>query len=503
MASNTKGWEPLEARRIGARAFQVTPFMRLARAHAAATAGNALVVVALAGSILLVDPEESRERVAMTLALTMVPFALLAPMVGPWLDRLRGGRRWVIVGANALRAVVCLLLIGEVETFDNAVPYVLAFLVLMLDKSYHLAKSALVPTTVRSDDELVQANSLLTRLSGFAGFAAAIPGGIATWLGNNIDAFGPGQAVLTLAVVVFAVAAVAGAQIPKTKVAEDRTSEEERHELRSGGILLAASAMALMRGILGFLTWLLAFWLQESDTEQWWEVAIEYGAVLGSSVVGSLLGTLVAPALRQSNMPEERILQIAMATTAAMGLVCAYLVLSPEIPLLAAALLVLSVGVTVSTAKLAFDSLVQRDAPDANRGRSFAKFETRFQLVWVAGSFVPVLVTIPLWAGFLAVTGASLFALVSYLAGIKAVDAGKPVQEHRLTKNLQHKLRNRASSGRGTSDPSEQPPGTGTPGQTQRGDPERALRPPPPPPPPPPASADPDSSVVIDPTKLH
>ena len=41
--------------------------------------------------------------------------------------------------------------------------------------------------------------------------------------------------------------------------------------------------------------------------------------------------------------------------------------------------------------KLAFDSLVQRDAPDANRGRSFARFETRFQLVWVIGALLPLL----------------------------------------------------------------------------------------------------------------
>ena len=46
------------------------------------------------------------------------------------------------------------------------------------------------------------------------------------------------------------------------------------------------------------------------------------------------------------------------------------------------------VGVSNTAGKLAFDSIVQRDAPDANRGRLFAKFETRFQLIWVVGAMI-------------------------------------------------------------------------------------------------------------------
>src|SRR5437868_6944166 len=48
------------------------------------------------------------------------------------------------------------------------------------------------------------------------------------------------------------------------------------------------------------------------------------------------------------------------------------------------------VGLSAAAAKLAFDSIVQRDAPDAVRGRTFARFETRFQLTWVVGAAIPV-----------------------------------------------------------------------------------------------------------------
>lgn len=517
--------------------------MRLARAHVASMAGNALVVVALAGSILLVDPEESRSRVAMTLALTMVPFALLAPMVGPWLDRLSGGRRWVIVGANAVRTLVALVLIREIAVLDqdnagvteSIFPYILAFVLLIGDKSYNLAKSALVPSTVRSDEELVRANSLLTRLSGIAGLVGAIPGAIALWLGNNVDAFGPSQAVMALATVVFGIATVAGARIPKTRVAADRTTTEERRELRSGGILLAASAMGLMRGILGFITFLLAFWLQELQHEEegaagaeeavaggyaTWQIALVLGAILGASAVGPLLGTVIAPALRHANVPEERILQVALITVTVMGLVCFYLSAGADAPMLAAPVLVLSVATSVSTAKLAFDSIVQRDAPEANRGRAFARFETRFQLVWVLGAFIPVLLAdllLPdrLWIGFLVVTGCALFALVSYRLGVKAVAAGQEAPQRRLTNDLRQKLRERTDRRRQPRPPKQVAPRTESPAPqrpeadddpssqpepAQEFDPRLPPRPPPPTSPPP---QDDETTIVIDPTKLH
>ena len=71
-------------------------------------------------------------------------------------------------------------------------------------------------------------------------------------------------------------------------------------------------------------------------------------------------------------------------------------------------------------ASLAFDSLVQRDAPDANRGRSFARFELRFQIVWVVGAVIPVLITIPLTVGFLVIAAVAGFALFTYVAGQRA-----------------------------------------------------------------------------------
>ena len=84
-------------------------------------------------------------------------------------------------------------------------------------------------------------------------------------------------------------------------------------------------------------------------------------------------------------------------------------------------------GVAAAFARLAFDAIVQRDAPDANRGRAFAQFETKFQMAWVLAAFVPVLIPIPRSVGFLIVTVLAAVALVSYVVGWRHIREGQPL----------------------------------------------------------------------------
>ncbi|MEW6226459.1 MAG: MFS transporter, partial [Chloroflexota bacterium] len=65
--------------------------------HALHAAGDALIAVALAGTLFFSVPiGEARSRVALYLVLTMLPFALLVPVAGPVLDRFPHGRRNVL-----------------------------------------------------------------------------------------------------------------------------------------------------------------------------------------------------------------------------------------------------------------------------------------------------------------------------------------------------------------------------------------------------------------------
>jgi hypothetical protein len=408
--STPAGWDPLQRpkHRPGADAFHLSPFARLARAHVFVAAGDALVTIALANSLFFdLDPNDARWKVFLYLALTMAPLALVAPFIGPALDRSVGGRRWMIVAVNAGRALVCLIMIDDL---DGLLLFPEAFAVLAMGKAYAVSRSAVVPTVVRSDAELVEANSKLQLLSGIVVPLAAVPAGIAFLIAGS-------EGVLVLAVVAFTIATLAALRIPPTQVAAAPPTAAESAELRGAGVLLAASAMGLVRGIVGFLTFLLLFELRDGAT---WMI----GAVLVVSGAGALLGSAVAPRLRRS-YPEERMLTTLLGVAVIGGLLAAW------VGGLAASMLLAGLIAVVSTAgRLAFDSLVQRDAPDANRGRSFAAFELRFQVVWVIGAMIPVLVSIPLQVGFLVIAGVAGFALFSYAAGQRAAHrahAARPV----------------------------------------------------------------------------
>jgi hypothetical protein len=373
--------------------------MRLARTHAAFAAGDGVIAIALAGSLFFdISPGAARTRIALYLFFTMLPFTIVAPLVGPAIDRVAGGRRIVVIACAAGKVVVSALMVSHL---DSLWLFPEAFATLVLSKAYAVCKSALVPTVVHDDEELVEANSKLGLVAGIVGFGAAVPALILQLISPKVT--------VGFSVLVFAAATWLARQLPRhVRVAVGRAEPVEAAELRSGGILLAASAMALMRGIVGFLTFQIAFWFRHRGVATAW-----FGVVLVFSALGTLAGNALGPLLRQQAR-EERMLIGALALTGVAGLVTALL----SGKTMAAALAGV-VGFAAAVGRLAFDSIVQRDAPDANRGRAFARFETRFQLGWVAAAFLPVVFPIPGWLGFLLVGLAGAAGTVSYVFGAR------------------------------------------------------------------------------------
>ena len=258
----------------------------------------------LAGSVFFsLDFDSARWRVALYLVLTIAPFAVAAPLIGPALDRIKGGRRWIIVGSMGLRALLCVLVVMHL---DSLLFYPEAFGMLVLAKVYTISKSAVVPGTVRSDTELVEANSKLTVLSALAVVVAVVPGGILLGLGGA-------QWALGLAAIVFTVATVLAFKLPPTTVATEPEGEAEREELRSAGIFLAGTSMAVIRGIVGFLSFMLAFAFKNAGAPLW-----QLGVVAATAQLGFFMGAVVAPRLRRL-LTEERILVGALVVTTVGG----------------------------------------------------------------------------------------------------------------------------------------------------------------------------------------
>jgi hypothetical protein len=393
LRTSPRAWKPLGSGRPAPSA----PFAYLARTQALISAGDTLVALALAGSLFFsISPDAARTQVAQYLLLTMAPFAVVAPLLGPWIDRAQGGRRSMVILSAAGRVALCILMIDDL---DGLLLFPEALAVLVLAKGYSVARASLVPGLVRDESELVEGNARLILILGVSGFAAALPGLL-------VLEFLGAEWVLALAAVAFAGATVLALRIPATRVADRPPAPVEQAELRSRGVLLGASAMAFLRAVVGFLAFHLAFWYRGDDAPTWW-----FGVVLAASSLGSLLGAALAPPLRRA-VREERILLgcLVVTTLAALGVL--RMGGRPS-----GAVLALIVGVTAQAARLSFDAIVQRDAPDANYGRSFARFETRFQLAWVVGAAVPVLIHLPLAAGYAAVAVLAGVAAVSYATG--------------------------------------------------------------------------------------
>jgi hypothetical protein len=381
-----------------------SPFARLALAHAVSVMGDAFLTVALAGSLFFtVSPGEARPKVLLYLVLTMVPFVLLAPVLGPAMDRTRGGKRLLIVLSALARGVLALLMASHL---DSLLLYPEAFGALMLSKGYSVAKSALVPSLVGDEAELVRANSRLALISGIAAAVGGLPAaGILTLLDASW--------VLRFGTLVYVAAALLGTAIPKaSRVGPDETAEQ-RAELHAGSILVAGTAMGLLRAVVGFVTFFLAFVLKEDGAPAWF-----YGAVFVASGAGNFTGILLAPLLRRK-LREEWILVGSLVVPAALTLFAARAASRPAYMLTGYA-----VATGAAAGRVAFDSLLQRDAPEAARGRAFARFETRFQLVWVIGGVVAVaLVGVSDRTGLFLASLVLGFGGLSYLGAIRAPQA--------------------------------------------------------------------------------
>ena len=200
----------------------VTPFTRLARTHALMAAGDAVIALALAGSLFFdISPDAARTKVALYLLFTMLPFTIVAPLVGPALDRIPGGRRVIVVTCASGKAVVSVFMVTHLDGFAL---FPLAFLTLVLSKAYAVSKSALVPSLVRTENELVEANSKLGLVAGILGFIALIPALVLQLISPSIT--------VAFSAVIFGVAAYAAWQIPKRiVVAAEKAQPVEEAEL--------------------------------------------------------------------------------------------------------------------------------------------------------------------------------------------------------------------------------------------------------------------------------
>lgn len=415
---------------------QSDPIGRLALVQVIMLAGDTLVAISLAGSLFFsISPTEAKSKVFLYLILTLAPFAIVSPLLGPLVDRSRGARKVMVVFSALGRAILCPLMARDTHSL---LLFPEAFLILVLSKLYLVTRGALVPEMASissglgetdsglslADVGFAALNARLTLLGTLAGFVASVPGVIILKLVNA-----PG--VLIFATLVFLGALIAGMRLPTRRrlrnplVAHPRPARssgdrqvdhDQQADLRGLAplahpeVIFGLTTISLIRGLAGFLVFLLAFGLRREHASLFW-----YGLALSLSGIGSLIGLVSVARLRRLLKEQQMILMaiwfIALAAIAAAlwGSLGAQMMLA------------FCVGVAGAVAQPSFDAMTQRYVPVVSQGRAFAKFATREQLVWVLGAIIPVVVTFPFPDGDIVMASVAGVGGLFYVASRRAL----------------------------------------------------------------------------------
>jgi hypothetical protein len=345
--------------------------------HALSSAGDAMVAVALASTTFFaVSADQARGKIALYLLLTLLPFTLLIPVAGPLLDRFPHGRRNVIAITAAGRGLMAWVLAGSLSSIGL---YPQALAILVLQRAYTVARAAAVIRVRPPSLGLVAANARMNIASLVgSGVAAAVGFSIAKTVGTSWD--------LRLAALVFLAAAAAALRLPSH--IDDAQAKEPAKRRK---FLIADAAHQLrrplvatitMRGLTGMCTLGLAILLKANGTS-----VVTAGFILGSGVVGGLIGTGIAS--RLPNALVAKITNIVVLIPLAAGLAAAVLGTS-----FFQALAVGSVGLGASLAKYGLDATLQEKVDASQTGSAFAKSETFLQLAWAAGGGLGLLLSL-------------------------------------------------------------------------------------------------------------
>jgi MFS family permease len=360
---------------------------RLIELHAFNAAGDAAVAISLAGTLFFAQPGEARGQVALFLGLTMLPFAVVAPLLGPFLDRFSHGRRWAIGATMALRAFLCWLMADAVASQSLAM-FPTALGVLVSSKAYGVARAATVPRLQPEGLTLVKANSRIS-LAGVVGAAVAGPlAGIASTFGA--------QWSLRFAFVIFAGATILSILLPAKADAHagelpvSLTGDTKKFRVPPD-VVFALRCNAGLRMLSGFLTMYMAFLLRQHPLPGFeHRTTLLMGLVIGAAGLGNTIGIGLGSVLRRLKPRITVVIALLADATAAIVAAIFY-------GLIPAVALGLTAGVAQAMGKLVLDATVQRDVPERHRTSAFARSETLLQLSWVLGGFIGI--ALPLQIG--------------------------------------------------------------------------------------------------------
>ena len=400
-------------------------FRRLFAVRLVSQCADGMFQVGLA-TLFFFSPETASTAggVAAAFAVLLLPFTVVGPWAGVFLDRWR--RRQVLLVGNAVRAALALVIALVMVTAGvGPTVYVLALVTLSVNRFLLAALSASLPKVV-GGAQLLTANSLVPTLGSAATF---VGGGLGFVLGRLMPA-GRGRDAAALLV---AAAVMAAASALALRLGRDQLGPEE-----PAATPLRSALAAVMRDLVGGARYLVARRTpaQALGIMAWHRLCYgvvfmasilisrnllndpadvdaglkTFAVILAASGVGFFVAVVVTPILSPRMGPHRWIVVCLLVATVSQLM----LVASVSWPVVVAGAVVL--GLAAQAAKIAVDTIVQRDTADAFRGRAFSLYDVLYNAAFVGAA--------ALGAATLPNTGWSrgLFAglAVAYVAGALA-----------------------------------------------------------------------------------
>ena len=378
-------------------------FRKLLGVRLVSQCGDGMFQAGLA-SLFFFRPEAMTDAagVAAALVVMLLPFSIVGPFTGPFLDRWR--RRQILVYGNILRGVLVAATIVAMETLGTGLlVYTLVLVTLGLSRFMLAGLSAGLPMVVGSKERLLVANSVVPTLGGVATGVGAVIGFLLRLL------LPPGvsqqMASLVIAALLYiGAAAVArllapdelGPEVPDTstrlvnqvkKAAVDLV-DAIRYLARRGTPGLALSTMALHRFVYGMqlITIILAGRNLLVDPANADAGLAAFGSLMGAMVAGHFVAVILTPIAHERISPSRWIVVCLLGGTVGQVLI----VFSLQWGLFMAGLFIFGIG--VQGAKIAVDTIVQSDTADAYRGRAFSIYDVLFNVAECVAAGVAILV---------------------------------------------------------------------------------------------------------------
>ncbi|GAB10357.1 hypothetical protein GOARA_056_01050 [Gordonia araii NBRC 100433] len=382
---------------------------------------DAAMAIALANTLFFAAASgEDKAGVGLYLLLTIAPFAVIAPLIGPLLDRLQHGRRMAMAATFIARAVLAILIVTNYEwdaaaqqlKYDPWILYPSALGMLVMGKSFGVLKSAVTPRVVPPSIDLVRVNSRLTTFALLGGtiVGGAVAAALEMLLGKFLPLHLPGAMLWLVLVAAYGAftcmkipswVEVTAGEIPTTLTYRDQPKPDitARERARRAGRVISETIRqplgrkvvtglwgnGTIRILTGFLTLFTAFYAREHYQGDAFMQMAMLGVVGGAAGVGNVLGNAVGTRLRLSNPPA--IIAWVLAVCAAATVVTAVL---PSLPTVAVTAFLASAGSAIG--KVCLDSVIQSDLPEPSRASAFGRSETVLQLGWVFGASIGVLI---------------------------------------------------------------------------------------------------------------